>query len=78
MTNTQKIILAGAAIVIVGVFMVSDFDWLMPKQKKQGTGQANASGEPDPYMMLEVNEKQFPNASGDCGCVTLKDLSLKK
>lgn len=78
MTNTQKIVLVGAALVLAGVFMVSDFDWLMPKDKKKGTGTANASGNPDPYMMLEVDEKQFPNASGKCENVTLNDLSLKK
>lgn len=78
MTNTQKIIVAGASIVAIGVFMVSDFKWLMPKDSKKGTGTANADGNPDPYMMLEVNQKEFPNASGDCGCLKLNDLTLKK
>jgi hypothetical protein len=78
MTKTQKIIVAGTALVLVGVFVVSDFKWLMPKDKKKGTGTSNADGNPDPYMMLEVNEKEFPNATGNCGCVTINDLSLKK
>lgn len=79
MTNTQKTVIAGLAIVLVGVFMVSDFKWLMPKEDapKKGNGSANASGDSDPYMMLEVNESNFPNATGKCGCLSVNDLTKR-
>jgi hypothetical protein len=78
MTPIQKTIVAGIAIVLVGAFVVSDFKWLQPKDEKaKGSGTASATGETDPNMMLEVSDKDFPNATGDCGCSGLKGLKLK-
>lgn len=78
MSKKQQIIIGTAALVLAGVFIFSDFDWLYPKEKKKGNGVAKATGGADPFMMLEVDEKEFPNASGKCGKVTLNDLSAKK
>jgi hypothetical protein len=76
MTTAQKIIISSAILLGVGLFMTSDFDWFKKKAKTEG-GTASADGvNPDPYMMLEVNEKDFPNASGK-GCLTLNDLTKK-
>jgi hypothetical protein len=76
MNLTQKIILSTAFVVAIGVFITSDFKWLQKKpESKKGNGQASADGtNPDPYMMLEVNVNDFPNASGNSKCLTLNDL----
>jgi hypothetical protein len=76
MTPAQKIVLSSAILLGLGLFIVSDFDWFKKKTSKQGSGTASADGyNPDPYMMLEVNVNEFPNASGNCGCLKLEDLS---
>jgi len=78
MTVAQKIIATSAVVVLLGVFVVSDFKWLNKKPTEKKDGQASADGtNPDPYMMLEVDINQFPNASGKCNSLTLNDLSIK-
>lgn len=77
MTPAQKIVAASAVLVLLGVFITSDFDWLHSKKKTKDE-MKNADGtNPDPYMMLEVNINEFPNASGKESCLTLKDLTKK-
>jgi hypothetical protein len=76
MTKTQKIITAGLAITLIGVFIVSDFKWIKTN-KKSKTGDANASGEAVENHELNT-DKGTANASGDCGCLSVNDLSLKK
>ena len=76
MTPAQKIVISSLIVLGVGAFLVSDFNWLKKKTSKQESGTASADGyNPDPYMMLEVNVNEFPNASGNCGCLKLEDLS---
>lgn len=78
MTAAQRIIATSAVIVLLGVFVVSDFKWLNKKTSDKKDGQANADGtNADPYMMLEVDESQFPNASGKGTCLTINDLTKK-
>jgi hypothetical protein len=76
MTKVQKIITAGVAVALIGVFVVSDFKWIKTN-KKSKTGDANASGEPMDNNELAA-EKSFSKATGDCGCLSVNDLSLKK
>lgn len=78
MTTAQRIIATSAVIVLLGVFVVSDFKWLNKKTLEKKDGQANADGtNADPYMMLEVDESQFPNSSGKGICLTINDLTKK-
>ena len=78
MTPTQRIIATSAVVVLLGVFIVSDFKWLNKKTTEKKDGQASADGtNPDPYMMLEVNINEFPNASGNQPCLTLNDITKK-
>jgi hypothetical protein len=78
MTPTQRIIATSAVVVLLGVFIVSDFKWLHKKPTEKKDGQASADGtNPDPYMMLEVNINEFPNASGNQPCLTLNDITKK-
>lgn len=77
MTPAQKIVATSAVLILLGVFITSDFDWLYGKKEKK-EGMASADGtNPDPYMMLEVNINEFPNASGNQNCLTLNDLTKK-
>lgn len=77
MTTSQKIIATSAVLVLLGVFITSDFGYLTKKPAKK-EGQASADGtNADPYMMLEVDESQFPNASGKGTCLTVNDLTKK-
>jgi cell division septation protein DedD len=80
MNKTQQVIIGAAILVALGVFITSDFKWLAKKpDAKKDSGMASADGvNPDPYMMLEVNQKDFPNASGSCKSVTIEDLTIKK
>jgi hypothetical protein len=80
MNRTQQVIIGAAILVALGVFITSDFKWLAKKPApKKDSGTASADGtNPDPYMMLEVNQKDFPNASGSCKNLTIEDLSVKK
>ena len=78
MTPAQKIVATSAVLILLGVFITSDFDWLHGKKDKPKDGNANADGtNPDPYMMLEVNINDFPNASGKGNSLTINDLTKK-
>ena len=77
MTTSQKIIATSAVLVLLGVFITSDFGYLTKKPAKK-EGQVGADGtNADPYMMLEVDESQFPNASGNKKCLTINDITKK-
>jgi|LakMenEpi03Aug12_release.lakeMendotaPanAssembly.Ray.scaffolds.fasta_scaffold11311_18 hypothetical protein len=76
MTKNKINLLIGLGVAAaIGAFIFS-------RRKPSGTNSAdgsddcgcnNASGvEPDPYMMLEVNEREFPNFSGS------RDMLLAK
>lgn len=66
MTKNQKIIAIGAILIGVGVFVTSDFF----KKPKEGDEDENFGGDcgcdpnADPYMMLEVDQRAFPNFDG--------------
>ena len=80
MTPAQKIVATSAVLILLGVFITSDFDWLHGKKDKKEKKDAMAGADgtnPDPYMMLEVNVNEFPNASGKGSCLTLNDLTKK-
>jgi len=67
--DTINILIGIGALAVIGGFIFSQ-----KKPKKSGTNSAdgsddcgcNASGDiqPDPYMMLEVNQNNFPNFTG--------------
>jgi hypothetical protein len=68
--NTINILIGVGALAVIGGFIFSQ-----KKPKKSGSNNADGSGdcgcnnasgdvEPDPYMMLEVNQKDFPNFTG--------------
>lgn len=77
MTTAQRIVISSTIFILIGVFVTSDFNKLKDKMKPSDEGKLNADGNNlDTYMMLEVNKNTFPNASGDCGCLTLDKIPL--
>ncbi len=75
MTKYQKIIAISAILIGVGVFVTSDFF----KKPKEGDEDENFGGDcgcdpnADPYMMLEVDQRAFPNFDGSQDMVIAKN-----
>jgi hypothetical protein len=75
MTRNQKLIALGAILIGVGVFVTSDFS----RKPTSGGEDENFGGDcgcdpnADPYMMLEVDQKAFPNFDGSQDMVIAKN-----
>ena len=75
MKKYQKIIVISAILIGVGVFVTSDFF----KKPTSGGEDENFGGDcgcdpnADPYMMLEVDQRAFPNFDGGQDMVIAKN-----